>query len=152
MLDDPIASRRVVVPPARRGAWHQVWRDWGLSIVLVSLFIVTLAGQIWTGWLTYNEEQILHGQHAVSLVEYLSSGDFGEATFENWESEFLQLTCYVLLTAFLFQRGSSESKRPGVRELVDLDPRESPQKESAPWPVRRGGLILRLYAPTWQTG
>ncbi len=55
------------------------------------------------------------------------------------------MACYVLLTVFLFQRGSSESKRPDVLELVDLDPRDSPNKASAPWPVRRGGLVLVLY-------
>ena len=51
----------------------------------------------------------------------------------------------MLLTAFLYQRGSSESKRPDVIELVDLDPRDSPLKENAPWPVRRGGVLLTLY-------
>jgi hypothetical protein len=52
---------------------------------------------------------------------------------------------YVVLTAFLYQRGSSESKRPDVIELVDLDPRNSPNKDSAPWPVRTGGWVLTLY-------
>jgi hypothetical protein len=51
----------------------------------------------------------------------------------------------VLLTIRLFQKGSSESKRPGVIEMVDLDPRESPEKDDAPWPVRQGGVILWLY-------
>lgn len=102
-------------------------------------------GQIWTGWYAYNDDQRSHGQPAVGVVEYLGTGHFGEATFENWESEFLQMAFYVLLTVWLFQVGSSESKRPDVVELVDLDPRDSPDKEKAPWPVRRGGWVLAMY-------
>jgi hypothetical protein len=124
---------------------HRVWHDHGLSIVLVTLFLVTLVGQIFAGWLDYNEEQREHGKQLVTLSAYLHTGHFGEATFENWESEFLQMACFVVLTAYLYQRGSAESKRPDVIEMVDLDPRESPNKESAPWPVRRGGLVLTLY-------
>lgn len=104
-----------------------------------------MVGQIWTGWYTYNDEQRSHGQPSVTVVEYLGTGHFGEATFENWESEFLQMAFYVLLTVWLFQLGSSESKRPDVVELVDLDPRDSPNKEKAPWPVRRGGWVLAVY-------
>jgi len=124
---------------------RRLWHDHGLSIVLVGLFVVTMAGQTWSGWLTYNEEQRQHGQSAVGLPLYLRTGHFGEATFENWESEFLQMAFYILLTMCLYQKGSSESKRPDVTELVDLDPRESPNRDRAPWPVRRGGLALRLY-------
>jgi hypothetical protein len=124
---------------------RRLWHDHSLSIVLVSLFVASLAGQVLTGWLVYDEEQRDHQQPPITLVEYLGSGHFGEATFENWESEFLQMALYVLLTAWLYQKGSSESKRPDVVELVDLDPRESPQKDKAPWPVRRGGLVLRIY-------
>jgi hypothetical protein len=104
-----------------------------------------MIGQTWTGWYAYNDERMDHGETAVSLAAYLGSGHFGEATFENWESEFLQMAFYVVLTVFLYQIGSSESKRPDVLEAVDLDPRGSPARERAPWPVRRGGLILRLY-------
>ena len=68
-----------------------------------------------------------------------------EALFENWESEFLQMAVFVLLTTFLIQKGSPESRRPGVKELVDTDPRDFADDPDAPWPVRRGGWILRLY-------
>jgi hypothetical protein len=123
----------------------RLWRDHGLSIVLAGLFVVTMAGQTWSGWRVNNDDRRQHGEPALALTQYLRSGHFGEATFENWESEFLQMTFYVLLTIRLFQKGSSESKRPGVIEMVDLDPRESPKKDDAPWPVRRGGVILWLY-------
>jgi hypothetical protein len=131
--------------PYRTSRLRNLWHDHGLSIVLILLFVLTFLGQVGAGWLDYNEDQRAHGERAVGLTQYLATGHFGEATFENWESEFLQMAFFVLLTAFLYQKGSSESKRPDVIELVDLDPRQSPNKNSAPWPVRRGGLALRLY-------
>ena len=127
------------------GRLRAIWHYHGLSLVLLALFAASMIGQTLTGWYAYNEGQRAHHQSAVTLPEYLATGHFGEATFENWESEFLQMAFYVLLTVWLFQIGSSESKRPDVIELVDLDPRESPNKERAPWPVRRGGFVLTLY-------
>ena len=131
--------------PESAGPLRRIWHYHGLTIVLLALFVVTMVGQTWSGWYAYNVEQRDHGETPVSLTEYLGTGHFGEATFENWESEFLQMAFYVLLTVWLFQIGSSESKRPDVLELVDLDPRDSPNKDTAPWPVRKGGLVLVLY-------
>jgi hypothetical protein len=127
------------------GRLRTLWHHHGLSMALLALFAVSMAGQTWTGWYAYNEDQRSHQEPQVTLAAYLTTGHFGEATFENWESEFLQMSFYVLLTVWLFQIGSSESKRPDVVELVDLDPRDSPNKERAPWPVRKGGVILTLY-------
>ncbi len=83
----------------------------------------------------------------IGLAAYLSSGHFIEATAENWESEFLQMAAYVLLTIGLYQKGSSESKQPGHPEAVDRDPRKITGRalKQAPWPVRRGGWVLRVY-------
>ena len=117
----------------------------GLSIVLLTLFIVSLAGQIAAGWLAYNQEQAEHGQPQVTLTAYFSSGHLWEALGENWESEFLQMAAFVLLTTFLYQEGSAESKRPNVVEDVDLDPRRFRDQPDAPGPVRRGGWRLVLY-------
>ena len=74
----------------------------------------------------------------------MTSGHFVEATAENWESEFLQMSGYVFLTSLLFQRGSPESK-PLEGDDSDQDPRQAGDRNDVPWPVRRGGLILRLY-------
>ena len=142
----PAATLRSVDrPPESAGVGARIWHNHGLTIVLVALFLATMVGQVLTGWYHYNEDQVHHGNSPVNLVGYLGTGHFGEATFENWESEFLQMTFYVLLTIYLYQIGSSESKRPHVVEAVDLDPRLSPQKDQAPWPVRKGGLVLLLY-------
>jgi len=121
-------------------------RDNGLSIVLACCFLLLLGGQTLAGWHVYNEERAERKQIPVSLGLYLGSGHFAEALFENWESEFLQMGAYVLLTVVLFQRGSSESKDPDRRdEKVDEDPEEHRNDPEAPGPVRRGGWRLALY-------
>jgi hypothetical protein len=117
----------------------------GLSLVLLSLFLLSMAGQALTGWLTHNDEQEQHGQTPVALISYLASGHFWEATGENWESEFLQMAAFVLLTTFLYQAGSAESKRVGAVEDVDLDPRRFRDQPEVPGPVRRGGWLLTVY-------
>jgi hypothetical protein len=68
-----------------------------------------------------------------------------EAVFENWESEFLQMSAYVLLTIWLREKGSSESKNLSGTESVDKDPRDSRARKGVPSPVRRGGWRLRIY-------
>ena len=98
--------------------------DNGLLLACLALFVVFFVGMVVSGAATYNQEQQEHGsQEQVSLLKYLTTGDFVEATFENWESEFLQMGMYVVLTAFLFQRGSSESKPLNEPAPQDQDPR-----------------------------
>ena len=117
----------------------------GLSITLFSLFFLSLIGQSLTGWQEYNENQQQHKQPTVALAAYLTEGHFIEATFENWESEFLQMGAYVLLTVFLFQKGSSESKEPATTERVDVIPEKSKHARDAPWAVKKGGFVLKIY-------
>jgi hypothetical protein len=119
-------------------------KEHGLAITNAGLFIVFFVGMVLTGASAYSSDQVAHGERPVSVVEYLTTGDFVEATFENWESEFLQMGSYVVLTAFLFQRGSAESK-PLEGAEQDEDPRDAEVTPSTPWPVRRGGTALRLY-------
>ena len=120
-------------------------RDRALTLLLMGLFLMFLTAQIITGFAVYNADQEGHGQPAVSLNKYFGTGHPWEAIFENWESEFLQMAVFVLLTTLLIQKGSPESRRPGVKELVDTDPRDFAHDPKAPWPVRRGGWILRVY-------
>ncbi|HUQ30581.1 MAG TPA: DUF6766 family protein [Pyrinomonadaceae bacterium] len=125
---------------------RRILRENGLSIVLFLLFIFSVAGQSVTGFHEYNQDQQEHKQPAVGFAEYLGSGHFVEAIFENWESEFLQMGMYVLLTAYLYQKGSPESKELDKKEAVDRDPKKSRKKgKNVPWPVRRGGFILKIY-------
>jgi hypothetical protein len=123
----------------------RILRDNGLSIVVLALFLVFWTGQALSGHAHHNEELRTKGLPTIAFSDYVRSGHFISATMENWESEFLQMAVYVIFTIFLFQRGSSESKKIGEKEAVDRDPRLSRQKPDAPWPVRRGGLALVLY-------
>jgi len=115
----------------------------GLSVFFISIFLITLFAQAITGWHEHNSELQDLGASALGLGTYLCSGHFISATFENFESEFLQMALYVLLTISLRQIGSAESKKLDEPEEVDRKPRPSAQ---APWPVRKGGLALKLYS------
>jgi hypothetical protein len=120
-------------------------RDNGLSLVLLALFVSFLAGQLISGWLTYNEEQDEHQQAQIGFIQYLETGACGEAVFENWESEFLQMCLYVVLTAFLFQRGSAESKDPDKNEEVNEDSNSKRERLYAPQAVKRGRIFRMIY-------
>jgi len=100
-------------------------------------------GQIIFGFEEHNKELIDEGANAINFASYLLSGHFYQSTFENWESEFLQMTLYVVLTIFLKQKGSSESKK--INETEDVDREPDPNKKEAPWAVKKGGFILKIY-------
>jgi hypothetical protein len=102
-------------------------RDNGLTIALVALFLFSALGMIWSGHAAYNEELREHGSTAIGLLTYMTSGDFLSALFENWESEFLQMSAYVMLTAMLFQRGSAESRDL----MIPIGPTTSSRRPSA---------------------
>ena len=98
--------------PARR-SWV---RDNGLTLVLAALFLCSFAGQVFAGHASENDERLREGAGLLSLSGYIVSGSFLSSVFENWESEFLQMWAYVMLTAYLFQRGSPESRDPDGEE------------------------------------
>lgn len=120
-------------------------RDNGLTIVLVLLFAASLVGQWLTGLNFHNAELADHGEAPIGALAFLTDPQFLATVFENWESEFLQMSAYVVLTAFLFQRGSAESRDP------DEPPRDGqlaqirPGKASPPW-LRGSGARRWLYA------
>ncbi len=112
----------------------------------LGLFAVFLGGVLLTGNAHENEQLTDHGQPTQSLVAYAGSSSFGETVFENWESEFLQMGMYVLLTTFLVQKGSAESKPIDEAVPQDENPRNHRTDADAPWPVRHGTeLVLKLY-------
>jgi hypothetical protein len=115
----------------------------GLSLVFFTLFVISLIGQVITGLKQHNEDMADKGGEILDMISYLSSGHFLQSTFENWESEFLQMALFLILSMFLYQKGSSESKDPDKEEEVDREP--DPAKKEAPWPVKKGGLALALY-------
>jgi hypothetical protein len=121
-------------------------RNNGLTLAMLGLFVASAIGQVASGFRVHNDELSELGAKTLSFGQYLSSGAFQEAVFENWESEFLQMAVYVLLTKSLRQRGSSESKPLSGSADVDEDPRLARNRPDAPWPVKRGGLWLSVYA------
>lgn len=114
-----------------------------LSLTFLLLFIAALAGQVISGFDEHNKNLLEEGGGQISFLQYLGSGHFLESTFENWESEFLQMALFVVLTIFLKQKGSSESKDFNKKGEVDREP--SPKRKNVPCPVRKGGWILFLY-------
>ena len=113
-----------------------------LSITFLLLAVITIAAQVLTGLHQYNGFLNEHHQNPIGILQYFKSGHFIEATFENWESEFLQMALFVWLTVFLRQKGSSESKQLSGKEDFDRQPKKHP---NTPWPVRKGGIILSVY-------
>lgn len=124
--------------PGRRRNWL---RDNGLTLALMGVFVVSLIGQAVTGWRADIAERAEHGEAVLALMPYLGGGEFLSALFENWESEFLQMWAYVVFTAYLFQRGSPESRDPDQPE----DTTGSSRPDS-PWPARVGGWVAKVYA------
>jgi hypothetical protein len=121
-------------------------RDNALTLTLVAFFAFSVIGQAWAGWLSERREAAEHAMAAPALLHYLGSGAFLSALFENWESEFLQMSAFVILTAYLVQRGSPESKDPDKPAPQDSDPARDADKPGAPWPVRAGPLARLLYS------
>jgi hypothetical protein len=93
-------------PP--RGA-RGLWRNYGLSITLATMFIAAWALQTWTGWVEFVAEQAAHGEQAQAFGDQGYVWSWAQATFENWQSEFLQVFVFIVLTTFLVHRKSHES-------------------------------------------
>jgi hypothetical protein len=127
----------------------RLWvRNNSLALFFAVIFVGAVVGQSFAGQRAYNEDQASHGEAKVSYVRYLTSADFGEALMENWESEYLQFTLFTLVTVWLIQRGSNESKPPEDAGL-ETDERQliGPHaKQNSPRWAKAGGWRTHLYA------
>src|SRR4051812_4536205 len=85
-------------------------RENGLSLVFLAFFLLAVVAQAFAGWNEFNNEATAHSEATISLGRYLTSSSFGSDLLENWQSEYLQFTLYILLTVWFLQRGSPESK------------------------------------------
>jgi len=117
----------------------------GLTVVLMLLFLGSLIGHWLTGVRFENEQLASHGEPPIGAIAFLSDPQFLSTVFENWESEFLQMSAFVVLTTFLFQRGSAESDDP------DAPPRDGrlsviARRPGVAGPLRRGPMVRWLYA------
>ena len=119
----------------------------GLSVVFLGLFLAAVVLQAIAGLADFNEQQDMHGDPHVSMWRYLTSSAFGAAVMENWQSEYLQFTLFTLLTVWLLQRGSPESKalgRAGRESDREQLVGEHARDDSPPW-ARAVGLRRRIY-------
>jgi hypothetical protein len=113
-------------------------RNNGLSLFFLAIFLAALVGQAIAGSAEFNNEAIAHGSETKSLLSYVVSADFGQAVMENWQSEYLQFTLFIIATVWFVQKGSPESKKVGeVGTESDAE-----QKVEG----RRHGLKLFLYS------
>jgi hypothetical protein len=123
-------------------------RENSLSLVFGGLFLASIVGQSVAGWKSLNAEQMAHGSDTISWVRYLVSSEFGSAVLENWQSEYLQFSLFILATIWLVQKGSNESKRV---EDVGLES-DSQQRvgrhasEDSPLWARVGGWRTHVYS------
>jgi hypothetical protein len=91
-------------------------RENGLSLFFLALFLGVLFAQAIAGQALYNDEEIAHAKllhdtpQTLTLWRYVTSSSFGQAVMENWQSEYLQFTVFVLASVWLVQKGSTESK------------------------------------------
>src|SRR5258707_3361960 len=115
---------------------RRFYRECSLSIVVGVIFLAALSAQAIVGHRVYNETELAHHGQTISLGRYLTSSAFGQAVMENWQSEYLQFTLYVLLTVWFVQRGSAEGKSPGDEGL------ESDQKQKV-------GGYAQQDSPKW---
>jgi surface polysaccharide O-acyltransferase-like enzyme len=83
--------------------------DYGLSLALAAIFIVTMVIHTWSGWMYFASEQLQHGSQPVLWGDDGYIWNWLENTFQNWQSEFLQMLGTVILTTFLIHRHSQQS-------------------------------------------
>jgi hypothetical protein len=128
---------------------RRLLRDNSLSLFFLAIFLAALFGQSIAGHRVYNSDAVEHGSQTISYARYLVSSHFGQGVLENWQSEYLQFTLYIVLTIYLFQRGSNESKplQDAGRES-DADEHLGPHAgPKAPrWARFHGGFRRWLYS------
>jgi hypothetical protein len=129
-------------------------REQSLSLVFGALFLAALAGQAFAGWHDYNNLETWHAQMAsetpetLSFGRYITTSSFAQAVTENWQSEYLQFTLFILLTVWFVQKGSPESKQPG-EQGAGTDEQQlvgAHAKPSSPRWVRVGGWRTAIYS------
>ena len=88
-------------------------RENSLTLAFLALFLGALVGQAFVGHSDFNHDQVAHQDETVSLGRYVTSSAYWVDVMENWQSEYLQFTLFILGTVWLVQRGSPESKQLG---------------------------------------
>jgi hypothetical protein len=129
-------------------------RDHSLSLFFLAIFLAALLGQAIAGYADHNNQELTHAAlrnqppETLSFWRYVVSSSFGQAVMENWQSEYLQFTLFILSTVWLVQKGSPESKRPdeiGTESDQEQKVGEHATADSPKW-ARARGMRLFLYS------
>ena len=127
---------------------RRLWQENSLTVVFGLLFLASLVAQAVAGHAGFNNEQLQHGGSEVSFGEYVVSAQYGAAVLENWQSEYLQFTLFILLTIWLVQRGSPESKelhKRGRESDADQKLGRHSSPKSPAW-ARAQGVKRAIYS------
>jgi hypothetical protein len=133
---------------------RRLLKENGLSLFFLALFVVVLVLQAIAGHAAYNQEEIDHAKllheqpETLSLLRYVTSSDFGNAVMENWQSEYLQFSIFVLATVWLVQKGSTESKeldKVGPESDEDQAVHEHAKPNSPAW-AKVAGVRFWIYS------
>ncbi|CAA9486813.1 MAG: hypothetical protein AVDCRST_MAG85-995 [uncultured Solirubrobacteraceae bacterium] len=123
-------------------------RENSLTLVFLAFFAVSLIGQAFVGHADFNHDQVAHQGETLSLWRYLLSSAFWVDVMENWQSEYLQFTLFILGTVWLVQRGSTESKpvgKAGGESDEDQKLGEHAEPDSPKW-AKAGGFRTLVYS------
>ncbi len=123
-------------------------RENSLSLFFGVILLASVVGQSFAGLHQFNADAVQHGEHAISWVHYVVTPEFGGDLLENWQSEFLQFSLYILATVWLIQRGSNESKAPGDSGLESEEKQRigtHANPDSPAW-AKVAGIRLWLYS------
>ncbi len=119
-----------------------------LSLFFLTIFLLALAGQAIAGHNLYNEEALAHRESTIGFWRYLTSSSFGQAVMENWQSEYLQFALFALVTVWLLQKGSPESKeldKAGTESDKEQRVGRYADRSSPLW-ARVGGIRTAIYS------
>jgi len=129
-------------------------RNHSLSLFFLTIFVAALIGQAIAGHAAYNNEEIAHARmlgeqpETLSFWRYVVTSSFGQAVMENWQSEYLQFTLFIVATVWFVQKGSPESKelhRVGLESDKDQKVGDHADAASPKWAKARG-LKLFIYS------
>ena len=128
-------------------------RDNGLSLFFGTIFLLALLGQAVSGLARYNQDQLSSGAERISFWAYVTSSSFAVDVAENWQSEYLQFFLMILVTVWLVQRGSTESKEPdevGTESDEQQKVGRHADEDSPTW-ARLGGWRTAVYSRSLAT-
>ncbi|HEX2087374.1 MAG TPA: DUF6766 family protein [Solirubrobacteraceae bacterium] len=123
-------------------------RENSLSLAFLTIFLASLVGQAFVGHSDFNHDQVAHQDETMSLWRFVTSSAYWVDVMENWQSEYLQFTLFILGTVWLVQRGSPESKqldKVGRESDEDQKLGEHTEPDSPKW-AKAGGWRTAIYS------